>query len=154
MIAFGLLTFMLLCALLSGDPLFFVHVQSNWQRHPAWPWATLWNSVRAVVASSDVPTRTVASIELAFTLVGVALVAYGGRILPRSFTAYAVCSLLVPLLTGSLMSTQRFMLVLFPAFVVLGVLGRQPEIDLAVRAVSLPLLGAFTLLFAAGYWIG
>jgi Gpi18-like mannosyltransferase len=154
MIVGGLATFMLLSALLSGDPLFFAHAQSHWQRHPAWPWASVARSFHAIVASSDAPTRTVQTIELAFTSLAIALVVYGSRILPRSFTAYAACSLIVPLLTGSLMSTQRFVLALFPAFVVLGVLGRKPEVDLVVRAISLPFLGAFTLLFAAGYWIG
>ena len=154
MIVFGLVTFMLLSALLSGDPLYFAHVQAHWNRHPAWPWASIERSLHEIVTSHDPPTLAVQSIELCFALATIALVVYGARLLPWSFTAYAACSLLVPLFTGSLMSTERFSLTLFPIFMVLGVAGRRPFVDSAIRTISLPLLGAFTLLFAAAYWIG
>ena len=154
MIVVGLATFMLLSLLLSGDPLYFAHVQAHWNRHPAWPWASIARSFHEIATSHDPPTLAVQSIELCFALATIALVVYGARLLPWSFTAYAACSLLVPLFTGSLMSTERFSLTLFPIFMTLGVAGRRPFVDSAIRTISLPLLGAFTLLFAAAYWIG
>jgi hypothetical protein len=52
------------------------------------------------------------------------------------------------------MSGQRFTLVLFPLFVVLAAFGGRPSVHQTLLAVSLPLFGAFTVLFAGGFWIG
>jgi len=154
MIVFGLLTFMVLSALLSGDPLHFVHVQAHWNRHPAWPWASISRNWHEVVTSRDQATVIVQAIELAFAALAIALFVAGIRLLPRSMSAYTALSLLMPLFSGSLMSTQRFVLVLFPLFAVLGVYGRSNVVNLTIVAIFLPLFGAFTLLYAAGYWIG
>jgi hypothetical protein len=154
MIVLGLLTFMVLSTLLSGDPLHFVHVQAHWNRHPAWPWASISRSWHEVATSRDRATVVVQAIELTFAALAIALFAGSIRILPRSMSAYTGLSLLMPLFTGSLMSTQRFVLVLFPLFAVLGVYGRSSVVNLTIVALFLPLFGAFTLLYAAGYWIG
>jgi hypothetical protein len=154
MIVLGLLTFMILSALVSGDPLYFLHVQTHWRRHMTWPWTSFIRSAQSIVSSRDAATVAVQATEFAFFASAVALTLGGLRRLPASLGAYTVASLLVPLFTGSLMSGQRFVLVLFPLFVLLAMLGARPAFELTWRTVSLPLLGAFTVLFAAGFWAG
>ncbi|HUF38967.1 MAG TPA: hypothetical protein VMN57_10620, partial [Anaerolineales bacterium] len=61
---------------------------------------------------------------------------------------------LIPLSSGLWMSQRRYMWVLFPAFILLARWGERPWVDRAVTAVSLILLGYFTVLFANGYWVG
>jgi len=93
------------------------------------------------------------SIEIAFTLLIVAvLVAACWRLRP-SYTAYMALSVIVPMSTSSLMSMQRFALVLFPMFVVLALWGGRSWVNSAIVAFSLPLLGLFTVLFANWYWV-
>jgi hypothetical protein len=62
-------------------------------------------------------------------------------------------SILAPLSTSSLMSMQRFALVLFPMFVVLALWGGKSWVNSTIVAFSLPLLGLFTVLFANWYWV-
>jgi hypothetical protein len=52
------------------------------------------------------------------------------------------------------MSQRRYMWVLFPAFVLLGVWGERPWLDRTLTLVSVLALGLFTALFANGYWVG
>jgi hypothetical protein len=56
--------------------------------------------------------------------------------------------------SGLLMSQRRYMWVLFPAFVLLGVWGERPWLDRTLTLVSVLALGLFTALFANGYWVG
>jgi Gpi18-like mannosyltransferase len=154
MIVVGFLTFVLLSALVSGDPLYFLHVQGHWQRHATWPWTSLLRSVHLIVGSHDAATVAVQTTELGFFAFALTLAIVGWRRLPIAFNSYTMASLLLPLFTGSLMSGQRFTLVLFPLFVVLAAFGGRPSVHQTLLAVSLPLFGAFTVLFAGGFWIG
>jgi hypothetical protein len=56
--------------------------------------------------------------------------------------------------SGLLMSQRRYMWVLFPAFVLLGVWGERRWLDRTLTLVSVLALGLFTALFANGYWVG
>ncbi len=77
----------------------------------------------------------------------------GVRRVRLSYTVYMLLSILVPMSTGSLMSMQRFALVLFPMFALLALWGSRPVVNNAYVTFSLPLLGLFTVLFAAWYWV-
>ena len=154
MIVAGFATFMLFSGLLSGDPLYFLHVQSHWRRHTAWPWTSFLRSAHLIVTSRDSATVAVQATEFAFFAFAVAVAIASRRRLPLSLNAYTIASLLVPLFTGSLMSGQRFVIVLFPLFVRLAMLGSRPSFDVTFRTLSLSLFGAFTVLFAGGFWVG
>jgi hypothetical protein len=51
------------------------------------------------------------------------------------------------------MSMPRFVLGIFPAFMLMALWGRNPLVNSAIVALSLPLLGLFTVLFADWYWL-
>ena len=67
---------------------------------------------------------------------------------------FVLLGALIPLSSGLWMSQRRYMWVLFPAFILLARWGDRPWVDRLVTAVSLALLGYFTVLFANGYWVG
>jgi hypothetical protein len=75
------------------------------------------------------------------------------RILRPSYALYFAASLLVPMSTASLMSMPRFVLVVFPAFMLLGLFGNRPAVNSALVSFFLPVLGLFTVLFADWYWL-
>jgi hypothetical protein len=56
--------------------------------------------------------------------------------------------------SGLLMSQRRYVWVLFPAFILLGVWGERPWLDRALTLVSALGLALFTALYATGYWVG
>ena len=87
---------------------------------------------------------------LAFLLLGCALLAVGrwGEGL------FVVLGVSLSFGSGLLMSQRRYMWVLFPVFILLGVWGERPWLDRAVTLLSALGLALCTALFANGYWVG
>lgn len=150
----GLLAYMGYLYALVGNPLYFLQVQDNWNRHLAPPWVSIINTVQEIAKGPLASAGSVNHmIELAFTLAFLALMVVSFRTLRLSYSLYFAASLLVPLSTASLMSMPRFVLVIFPAFMLMALWGRNPLVNSAIVALSLPLLGLFTVLFADWYWL-
>jgi hypothetical protein len=152
-IPLGLAGYMGWLWVIQGDPLYFSHVQTHWDRHLAWPWVAFMHAYKVIVHADSTLTVSNESLELAFTLLMIAVLAFGFRRLRPSFSAYMALSILVPMSTSSLMSMPRFALVLFPMFVVLALWGGRSWANNAIVAFSLPLLGLFTVFFADWYWV-
>jgi len=148
----GLSLYMAWLWVLRGDPLYFSHIQSHWDRHLAWPWVSVLHSFKTI-QDGDPATVATQSLELAFTALMLTVLFAGIKRLRFSYWSYMALSILAPMSTSSLMSMPRFALVLFPMFVVLGLWGERPSINSGVVAISLPLLGLFTVLFANWYWV-
>jgi hypothetical protein len=168
-----------------GNPNAFIDVQEQWNRYSALPWETLrcavstchrlggepdgiswgwlsdlwqhpsWATVtsqewRVDVANSDV-------LELAVTILFLALAVIGLKVLPLYQTVWILPALLIPLLQPSevhaLMSMPRFVLVLFPLFIVLGMLLRPRLLRIPAVIVSVALLIFLTAQFALWYWV-
>ena len=152
-IPLGLGLYMAWLWVLQGDPLYFSHVQANWNRHLALPWVAAINAYKIVTHSHSVLETANESIEIVFTLLLIAVTIAGAFRLRLSYTVYAALSILIPISTASLMSMQRFALVVFPMFLVLALWGSRSWVNSAIVAFSLPLLGLFTVLFADWYWV-
>jgi hypothetical protein len=153
LVPLGLATYMAYLWVLRGDPLYFSHVQEHWGRHFAPPWVSIQHSFH--VLTSNVPPQTIANqaMELTFTCLMLGVLIIGFRRLRASYIAYMALSILVPMSTSSLMSMPRFALVLFPIFTLFGLWGAKPNVNNAILAFSMPLLGLFTVLFADWYWV-
>jgi Gpi18-like mannosyltransferase len=149
----GLGAYMTWLWVLHGDPLYFSHVQTHWNRHFAPPWVAFVHAYDVIAHSNSTITVSNESLELAFTVIMIVVLAFGFRRLRPSFTAYMVLSILVPMSTSSLMSMPRFALVLFPMFAILALWGGRSWANNAIVAFSLPLLGLFTVFFADWYWV-
>jgi len=97
------------------------------------------------------------TIELAFTILLLALGFAALRLLPLAYSSYLAAGILLPLWSPShvhaLMSMHRFMLVLFPAFIVLAMLGRWRVAHAAIVVVSTVLLAFFINQFASWLWV-
>ncbi len=153
LVPLGLATYMAYLWVLNGDPLRFSHVQAHWGRHAAPPWTAVANSVAKMVHAHAPQTVANEVLELAFTLLMLIVLVAGVRRLRLSYVVYMALSIFIPMSTGSLMSMQRFALVLFPMFALFGLWGARPTFSNAYVAFSLPLLGLFTVLFADWYWV-
>ena len=96
-------------------------------------------------------------LELSVTVLAIVLVLVGLRLVPLYYTAFAIPALIVPLLTPSsvnpLMSMPRFVLPLFPLFVVAALLIRHRTTGLVLAAGSSILLVILTMQFALWYWV-
>jgi Gpi18-like mannosyltransferase len=149
----GLGLYMTWLWILNGDPLYFSHVQSHWNRKLAFPWVSVSHGFKEIAHAHSALTISNQSLELLFTALMLTLLFAGFRRLRPSFSAYMALSILVPMSTSSLMSMPRFALVLFPMFVILALWGGRPWVNNTIVAFSMPLLGLFTVLFADWYWV-
>ena len=153
LIPIGVLLYMGYLWVLNGDPLYFSHVQVNWNRHFAAPWTAIINCWHKITHSTSPQTVANQTLELVFTTLMIVVLIAGSKRLKPSYIAYMALSILLPMSTSSLMSMPRFALVLFPMFVIFAVWGSRPSVNNAIVAFSLPLLGLFTVLFADWYWV-
>jgi hypothetical protein len=152
-IPLGLAAYMLYLWVLDGDPLRFSHVQTHWDRHFAPPWVSVEYAFHIITGPYAPQTIANQVLELAFTVLMLVVLVVGFRRLRPSYIVYMAVSILVPMCTSSLMSMQRFALVLFPMFALFGLWGAKSTVNNAIVAFSLPLLGLFTVLFADWYWV-
>jgi hypothetical protein len=117
--------------------------------NPSWELVTSTNW-RVAMANSDV-------LELVVTVLSLVLALFGLRLVPLYMTAWVLPGLLIPLLQPSqvhaLMSMPRFVLVLFPLFVVLARLLRPNWIRIPAVIISVALLVILTTQFALWYWV-
>src|SRR5579872_5616952 len=153
LIPFGLSLYMAYLWVLRADPLYFSHVQIHWNRHFDWPWVSFIHAFHQITGATQAQTVANQTLEVAFTLLMIAVLAGGWKRLRASSIAYMALSILIPMSTSSLMSMPRFALVLFPMFAILARWGEKPWINNLIVAFSLPLLGLFTVLFADWYWV-
>lgn len=125
----------------TGDPFYFITAENHWQRSLTLPGLNFLESI-----------KNFNFLELLFATFGVGLVIRSFRFLPVSYSIYGLVSLLLPLFTPSLMSMPRFLLPIFPFFILVALV-KNKNINLAYQMISLMLLSLFAVLFINGYWV-
>jgi hypothetical protein len=155
----GLVGYMLFQQLSYGDALAFVKVyEMEWPMEknidPRIPLTVLNESLRGIRAlrGHDANGALYSLIPTSAWLAALYLTIRGIRTLPLSYSAFSLSSLAVFSLHGTLVSSNRYVLPLFPLYLVLRLI--MGELSVAVWiAISAALMGAFALAFGAFYWI-
>jgi hypothetical protein len=148
LVPLGLIAFMVYLRSITGNALAFADIQVAWGHTGGVFW-------RALVAYMRDANRV--SVRWDFRLLNFAaavtgLVAVIALLKKRewAFAFYALISILVPLsYQDSLQSIARYVMVIFPIFIVLGWAGRSPRMDQAMRAVFIALLALMSAMLAA-----
>jgi hypothetical protein len=144
------------------SPFAFALVQSHWARQQELPWAGIVQSFYELFWLQPFGSFNQAHLilDVSATLGFIALVIVGWRKLRFSYTLWGVLLLFYVLLSPALkaqdplMSNQRFVLEVFPAFFVLGALGKDhPHVHQAM-IILFPLLQAvLATLFLLNKWM-
>ena len=129
----------------------FRDVQAAWSRT-----TDLSLAIPALQASLSHPSEISRSWDfklLNVAATGVALVATAVLAAWRQWdlTVYTLAGVLLPLSTGSFQAMSRYVMVLFPIFLVLGRFGRHRPVDGLIRVAFPVLLGLLTAGFAARF---
>jgi Mannosyltransferase (PIG-V) len=172
----GLVAYAVYLGLAFGDPLSFSHVQEFWRRSFAGPLVGAWDGAAAAFegvrqllsGSRDVayfeqsagdPFRVAAQNIALFGFLCFALAGAVGvlRRLPFAYGLYVVTALMLPLSypvdAQPLMSLPRFVAVLFPIFMWLGLVCDERRLTERVAIVSAVVLGVFVTQFATWQWV-
>ena len=161
----GIGLFALYCSVRFHDPLAFSHAQSVWNRSMHGPWHGLIDAVVTIlhrpVLSFD-GIHNVIDLSACFFILALVMLAFVG---PWKFSgAYRVYglyaaliylfSLIFPISSGvPLGAFSRYMLEVFPAFIVLAAIGKKQQVNLYYLMLSIPLLTFLLLQFLTGHWV-
>lgn len=157
-VALGLLSYMLFLQLQYGDALYFVHAQPAFGAQRSADklillYQVIYRYLKMIVTVdwSSVLFYTVLQ-EFISSMVFLGLTIFSFIKVRRSYAIFALLSFILPTLTGTFSSMPRYVLLLFPAFIVLGQI-KNKRIVYGLYAISAILLALNVLLFTRGYWI-
>ena len=162
LIPVGLALYALYCWNIFGDPLAFVHVQSHWARQLIWPWQGIWVSLYELFWNQPFGSFNEVHIilDLGATIGFMILAVLGWRKLRTSYNLWLGMLLLYSLLTPALVrldalqSNQRFVLEMFPAFIILAELGvKHPRLHQVLMLLFPALLATLSILFVVNRWM-
>lgn len=132
---------------ISGDPLEVLHVYAAWGIRPQQPLGALRDLFDPAIYGFP-------WLVLGFFVIFVGLVVAAWRKAGPGLGVYATAMLLVLASKGSLTSSMRYELAIYPAFIVLGTLTRRPVVRVAYLALSAALALTFAAMYAVWYWVG
>lgn len=158
-VSLGLILYMAYLANTFGDPLAFIHVQATWGRQApsANPARLVGNIVSGLALGPNVWAGQInvgELLNLLATLGFLPLVVAVALKMRPSYAVYTVLTFLIPMSTGSLGSMTRYILMLFPCFMLLGLWGRRMWVDRLVLVIALPLMAYFAIIFSHWYFAG
>lgn len=163
LIPLGLAIYIYYCWRIAGDPLRFASAQDHWGRHSTWPFAGVWGNLVEIFWQQPFTSSNTAHdlLDLGATLGFITLAIAGWRKLRTSYTLWLVLLLFTALiapatsaLADPLQSNQRFVLVMFPAYITLGALGvKYPRLHQAFMVGFPLLLAVLSLVFVMNRWL-
>lgn len=162
LIPLGILLYCLYCWKVFQNPIAFISVQNHWDRHITWPWVGIWTALRELSWIQPFGSFFEVHIllDLTATVSFIALAILGWRRLRTSYSIWIGLLLLYMLISPSiaqhdvLVSNQRFVLEMFPAFITLATLGvKYPRVHLGIL-IAFPFLQAtLAMLFVLNRWM-
>ncbi|MFH1199975.1 MAG: hypothetical protein V1708_02820 [Candidatus Micrarchaeota archaeon] len=151
----GLLSYLALNAQVTGSPFSFVVINEvHWFHKPILPWDSLWNSAQEYYRNpfNFDPANEHMARTLCFAFSAVLLYA-GRRRLRLSYQVFAWGSLVMLYSVTFQVGLPRYLLSIFPLFLVLGGFGSRHRISAgAILLASLALLCNYGYLFLKGWY--
>ena len=145
-IPLGLLSFMAFLWSITGNPFACIDAVKGWQRNGGPPWLTLWEYLKT--PRFLIEPWNFRALHFAAAILGLWAAAFWAWRRHRSFAFLTLFAVLLPLSSGTLHSTARYMSVVFPIFIALGIVASRPRLDQTIRVVFLVLFTIMTYSFA------
>lgn len=133
---------------ISGDPLRVMHVYAAWESK------RLRSPLQAFTDLFDPAIYVFPWFVLVLIAIFIGLVAASWRVAGTGLATFATAALVVLASSGSLTSSMRYELSIYPAFIVLGALtGRSWSFIVCMTASAITAL-VFTAMFVLWFWVG
>ncbi|OGE28148.1 hypothetical protein A2772_01045 [Candidatus Daviesbacteria bacterium RIFCSPHIGHO2_01_FULL_38_8b] len=136
------------------NPLGFLINETNWNRHFSLPWEPILgylNHLKSVgIFQIGNPARVFT--ELAFFIGGVFGFIFSLYKLKPAYSIFYGLSLILPTFSNTLIAMPRYMLTIFPIFILLGLIENEFLQKIGI-IFSVLLLSAYTMLFMGWYWV-
>lgn len=146
----GLGVYMMFLWYAFGNPFAFAETQVTGWGHGFTPvWTSLSRDLGFLIDQAELWVI----YEFAATALLAAAILAGLRKLRGSYNIYMLIGLLVPLAGGTTKSMSRYLVVVFPLFILMAVYTKRPWIRYSVYAASTALLAVATVAFVTGRWV-
>ncbi|MFI5205335.1 MAG: mannosyltransferase family protein, partial [Candidatus Paceibacterales bacterium] len=132
----GFLAFCLFLKIKTGDPLYFLIAERDWQRILSIPGISIADTLLKVFTPNALDNNPSLLINLLFTVLGLGLSIRTLIKLNFSYGIYSLASVAIPVLSTSLTSMTRFLLAAFPIFINLALIEEKYRSNLS-KAVFL-----------------
>jgi Gpi18-like mannosyltransferase len=162
LIPLGTLIYCIYCWKVFQNPIAFITVQNHWDRHLTWPWVGIWTALRELLVIQPFGSffEVHLLLDLTATVSFIALAILGWRRLRTSYSIWIGLLLFYMIISPAiaqpdvLVSNQRFVLEMFPAFITLAALGiKYPRLHLGLL-IAFPFLQAtLAVLFVLNRWM-
>lgn len=149
LVPLGLFAFMFYLWMITGNALAFKDVLAAWDRRSGFFPLTLFDYL-----SNPLEIITPWNFELlnfSAAVLGFVAVYFWVRCRELALAFYTLVSVVLPLSSMSLMSLARYMVVVFPIFIALGLAGRSARIDQSIRIVFIVLFSLMTAFYVARF---
>jgi hypothetical protein len=153
----GLAIYMVYLGITKGNPLLFSSVESEWNRHLEPPWYGLTSAI-ALLQRPGAALSVSNDMDLVFTLIPLIVLVVGWKRVPLHYAlfgaAVAFFSLSFPSLgLEPLTSAPRYLMVLFPMFIVFAMWSKLPRFDRFYLVTAVALFALNILLFTSHHWV-
>lgn len=135
-----------------GDPFYFVTAEKYWQRSLAIPGLSFWESLKQLSSWGFFGVNFNVFLDLLFAIFGLGFAIRSFRFLPPAYSVYSLISLALPIFTPTLSSMPRFILIVFPIFILISLI-KNKYFFFSYQIISLMLLATFAALYINGYWV-
>lgn len=149
----GFVSYLAINWVVLGDPLEFVEIQrDHWSHTAIWPWESLTDALRHVRDDPPGPFRTqIFEFRLAAIVFAAALLIGAARWLRPSYQIYAWVGMIFLMSVTFQISMPRYLLALFPLFLIMARLGRADAVHHALLSASAVLMGSFFVIYATRF---
>jgi hypothetical protein len=157
LIPMGVFIYFLYVYLLTGDFFFYFKALSYWSRSKMSVTNVFTTLYDKLVNFNQLPLHSFYSskVDVIATLFFIGLLIYAFKKIRFSYWVYGMMLIALPLSSGQTMSLSRYLSVVFPGFIILGILGKKNEFwDFMITLVFILLLSFFSLSFVNWYWVG
>ena len=157
-VAAGFSGHLLINAHVTGDPFAFLTIaREHYYKSLAWPWVGLRVAIEAMRGTSywgrtPALTQLYGVQELVFTALAVICTIWCWAKLRPVYTAWMIGNLLLFICNSWVLSMPRFMLVMFPIFILFARLSANRFWNSVITTWSLLFLALFSGLFIQGHW--
>lgn len=150
----GLAIFLGYLAVQFGNPFIFIQSTSNNTTNlNAGPVSALAREIQYLVVGNEHYIITVPMGIFALIL-GLLLIYPIAKNIRLSYAVYVALSLFLPVWGGPIQGMMRFIIVLFPIYMMLAIWGRHKWVNLIYATVSLMIFCIYTLLYIRGFFLG
>jgi hypothetical protein len=118
------------------------------------PWTGLTSAYSWALTASYPDNITIGIAPIAFAVFGLLMVGVSvWKHLRPVYTVYMFLSWALAISTSWWISVPRYVMAMFPMFMLLGILTDRKVVNIAIVIVSGALLCYFTVFFALGWWV-